>query len=334
MPVSEPAGAAATAAGATAPRPAKGARADELLELVGHLRRELARRGESVSVDWADGVVSDLRSGALAGWYTPPAHGEGGVAFFSVRPRRAYGHVHVEPGAGAGDRALALVRALVDGLPPSVARLDLGLTGLTEDEEVSLRPALSEVPGGSVNPRWGLDRPLLREDAVEPTLPSGFSRVPIASVAPDSLQALDRVAFGTTPDSTLLADTPEENRRVIEEILEGRLGLFLEEASIALASEDGHLVGAVLTAQETPQRGIFVDLAVAPDYQRRGLARYLLRFGYRALLALGYTTATLWVSESNVGARALYAEEGFQPTRGSTLFTYVRPEGRQPQTSR
>lgn len=305
-----------------------------MFELVAQLRRELARRGEALSAEWVEGAVTDLRSGALPGWFLPPSSGPGGIAFFSVRPRRAFGHVHVEPGERTEERVVALVRAMVDGLPASVRRLDTGVTGLTEPEEEAVRPGLDAIPGGSTLRRWALQRPLAPDDAREPPLPEGMRRVPVREVPLETLQALDRLAYGTTPDATLFADTREENLRVLQEILDGRLGVFLDAASTALASDTGHLVGALLTAEENPHRGIFLDLSVAPEFQRRGLATYLLRFGFRALLALGYDTATLWVTESNAPATALYGKLGFRRSLASTLFTYSREGAAQPQTSR
>ncbi|MGI0133319.1 MAG: hypothetical protein ACREDK_09595, partial [Thermoplasmata archaeon] len=240
------------------PRPARDAPSDLLLELVGHLRRELAQRGESLSPDWVDQAVADLRSGDLEGWWLGSAAGPGGLAFFSVRPQRAYGHVHVEPGEKAADRSLALYTAMVDALPMSVHRLDCGLTGLSLDDEATVRPRFAHVPGTRVIPRFALERPLRPDDAREPHLPDGVRRIPLADVALDALATLDRRAFGATSDAALLADTLEENRRVLEEIQHGRLGLFLEAASTALASDDGHLIAALLTTEETPRHGIFV----------------------------------------------------------------------------
>jgi ribosomal-protein-alanine N-acetyltransferase len=55
------------------------------------------------------------------------------------------------------------------------------------------------------------------------------------------------------------------------------------------------------------------NIAVAPDYQRRGVATRLLAELAWAAIEHGATALTLEVRISNIGAQALYARFGFRP---------------------
>jgi ribosomal-protein-alanine N-acetyltransferase len=55
------------------------------------------------------------------------------------------------------------------------------------------------------------------------------------------------------------------------------------------------------------------NLAVAPAWRRRGVARSLLRHALAESRRLGCAAAYLEVRPSNQAAQALYAAEGFQP---------------------
>ena len=88
---------------------------------------------------------------------------------------------------------------------------------------------------------------------------------------------------------------------------------------------DDQLVGAVLTAEESPRDAIFLDLVVHPAFRRHGMASLLLRWGIRAAAALGYATVTLWVTETNLPARALYERIGFQPDLQTAIYRWSMP---------
>jgi ribosomal protein S18 acetylase RimI-like enzyme len=141
----------------------------------------------------------------------------------------------------------------------------------------------------------------------------------------EQLTALDVRAFLGSPDESLVAESFEEDRRVLSEILEGLLGRFLAEASRALVTENGELVAALLTGEQTSRSGVYLDLIVDPAYRKRGLATYLARWGFRALLALGYESVRLWVTESNLPARHLYEALGFLKIDQALIFRWDRP---------
>jgi ribosomal protein S18 acetylase RimI-like enzyme len=295
------------------------------MERVASVRRELVRRGEFLPPGWVDEAVEDLRHDRLTGFVLLAVGGAPGIAFVSRRPRRAYGHAHVEPGPDARERTVALLRSVLDGLPEAIDRADIGVTGLSEVEEAELGRTFSHPPGGAFLTRIALER-AVRPPSEDPlaTLSVPLRHWPIRSVPLDSLHELDWAAFLGTPDATLVADTPEENRQMLGELLEGRLGPFLDHASTALADTEGRLVGAIMVAQQSATRAIVLDLMIDPKGRRRGIATYLMLWSIRALRALGYETVSLWVTESNVGARQLYERLGFRPRLTALIYRWAR----------
>ncbi|HZY91290.1 MAG TPA: N-acetyltransferase [Thermoplasmata archaeon] len=304
------------------PRPATAARSDVLLELTHGLRAELLRRGEYLPGGWVEEAANDLKAGRLRGWVLDGGDDPRGLAFFSPRKGRAYGHAHVTAGPDSLARMRQLLDALRSSLPTPGARLDVGVTGLADEEEAALGNGLVSSRGESAVVRLALEVAVSAGAPV--ALPDGLQPVAIRTIPLESLATLDWTSFQGTPDQSLVADTPADDAHVLEEILRGLLGRFLDEASTGLADARGELLGFLLTAEQTPRRAIFLDLVIRPTSRGQGLGRYLLTWGMRALSALGYETARLWVTESNVVARRLYDELGFQP-KGRALI--VRFQG-------
>jgi GNAT superfamily N-acetyltransferase len=310
-----------------APRPARDAPPDELLELVHLVRRELHQREEAPTTPWVEGTANDLRAGRRVGFYFPIATG-GGIAFRSERGPDSYGHVHVERGERVVPRAVALASALLDGLPGSVHAASVGFTGMTVDEEAAALAELVRTPGSTVIRRFAMERPLGRDDEAEVgPPPAGLRRVGLREVNLDALADLDWRAFEGSVDALLIGRDRSDYRRVLEALLDGRAGRFLDEASTALyRAERPALLGALLTCEKSPRHAAFLDFMVDPDARRAGLGRHLLAWGFRALRALGYERVRLWVSESNAAARRLYESVGFAVTHATQIYRWDRPD--------
>ena len=293
------------------PVPAHSVRPDELEELTHGLRVELLRRGEAPPSAWVEEAARELRSGRVTGWVFQGAK-ERALGFYSLRGPRAFGHVHVEGGPAASERARELVHTLRDALPPGVRDLDIGFTGLSVSQEESLGSALSHEPGVSLLSRVAMERPITLTDSDPVRAPESFRFFPIRTIRREALADLDFRAFEGTIDADLIGREPPEYRRLIDELIDGRMGRFLHEASIALLSpETDELIGALLTSEQSPQLAVYLDIAVAPNHRRKGVGRFLVRWGFRALWALGYTKVRLWVTRTNVAAHALYRSTGF-----------------------
>lgn len=309
----------------SSPRPTASASRDELEELLNGVRKALLRREEAPAGDWVETSATELRAGTKLGWYYPVTEG-GGLAFWTRRGPEAYGHVHAGEGALRGAQAERLATAMLDGLPLDVASIDVGFTGLLPEEERSLTRTLGRRPGASVIEREALERPITDADN-DPALrpPPGLRQVPVRDVTLEALADLDRRAFRGTVDERLIGPRTEEYRYVLGSILEGSLGRFLDEASTALLEgEPPQLVGAILTSEQSARRAIFVDLMVDPGSRRHGYGRFLVRWGVRALLALGHEQVRLWVTVANTPARGLYDSFGFRRTSSATIYRWER----------
>jgi ribosomal protein S18 acetylase RimI-like enzyme len=317
------------------PRSAAGAPSDELLELAQLLRRELLVREEGPTGDWVEATADDLRTGRKVGWFYPTRSG-GGLAFRTDRPPASFAHVHVGPGPDAGARALALSEVLLDSIRPEVASVSVGFTGLTTDDEGTLLATLAGRPGSTVIRRFAMERPLGPGDAdPPPPVAAGCSLVPIRDVTLDALAELDQRAFAGTTDELLIGSGVDDYRRALAALLGGEVGPFLDGASTALyRSEPPALVGAILSCERSARHAVFLDFMVDPRERRHGHGTYLLRWGLRALWALGYERVRLWVSESNSGARRLYDGLGFAVTNTAVIYRWDRPTAPQAQSTR
>jgi ribosomal protein S18 acetylase RimI-like enzyme len=317
-------------------RPATEVAAPDLLETLQAMRRELLLREEAPTGDWVERTADDLHAGRQSGWAYPGGTA-GGLALYSVREADAFGHVHVGAGPEGRERARRLAERLIASLGPSVRACALGFTGLAIEDERAVLTALAERPGSTVIERKAMERALGPEDeaAIGPP-PLGLTFVPIRSVTLEALAELDVRAFAGSTDALLIGSDARHYHDVIASLLAGQLGLFLDEASTALyRSEPPRILAALLTTQQSARRAVFVDFMVDPEFRRQGLGAYLLRWGLRALRALGYERVRLWVSASNSGAIRLYDAQGFRSTATALIYRAEFGAGvPQPQTAR
>ena len=307
------------------PSPTTTAANDELLELVHEVRQELLLRDESPSGEWIEETAEDLKRGRKPGWYYPASAG-GGLSFYTAREGEAFAHVHVSPGDREVERGRALAAALLDGLAPSVHSVDLGFTGLTVESERALLEELAQRPGSQVIERAFMERALDAADGERrPTVPEGVRLVPVRAVTVEALADLDWRAFRGSVDSLLIGRDAVQYRRVLEALLAGQMGRFLDEASTTLVLPDPpRLAGAILSAERSPRRAVFIDFMVDPELRRRGYGRFLFHWGLRALWALGYQRVGLWVTRSNEPARRMYEEAGLLVTARAAIYRWER----------
>lgn len=318
------------------PLPTTAARLDDLLELVYEVRKALLARDESPAGDWVERTAEGLRAGRTAGWYYPPREGAA-VSFYSSSGTEAYGHVHVTDGPDSVDRGERLTAALLGHLGEEIRSVNIGYTGLPIEREQELLARLAKRPGSTVIERMAMERPLTRADGESPgPVPDGLKLVPIRAITVDALADLDFRSVTGTVDALLIGERIEEYRRVAEAMIDGSLGRFLDEASTTLLIPDPpRIVGAILSAERTARRAIFVNFLVDPEFRARGYGSYLFRWGLRALWALGYESVHLWVTTANEPARRLYHRFGLEPTLRSTIYRVSRaPAVAQSQSAR
>ena len=95
--------------------------------------------------------------------------------------------------------------------------------------------------------------------------------------------------------------------------------------SFGLVAHTGNGAAGYLIAREVAGTGEVLNLAVAPDFRRRGVARALLRAGLTFLRRRRVEEVFLEVRESNRSAQALYQSLGFRPV-GQRAAYYRNPK--------
>ncbi len=84
-------------------------------------------------------------------------------------------------------------------------------------------------------------------------------------------------------------------------------------------------VAGYLVGREAAGTGEVLNLAVAPEFRRRGIGDALLQAGLAAFRRTPVDEVFLEVRESNTSARALYARHGFRPV-GQRSAYYRNPK--------
>jgi [ribosomal protein S18]-alanine N-acetyltransferase len=95
--------------------------------------------------------------------------------------------------------------------------------------------------------------------------------------------------------------------------------------SFGLVAQAGSRIAGYLIAREVAGTGEVLNLAVSPDFRRRGVARSLLRAGLTYLRKRRVEEVFLEVRESNRSAQALYLSSGFKPV-GQRAAYYRNPK--------
>jgi ribosomal protein S18 acetylase RimI-like enzyme len=313
---------------ATEIRPARELARDELWNLVGTIRHQLAVRGEILPASWVDDTVDAISQGAGTAWFCGEVRAPSALGILWIRDQKGYGHLHATKGSEAVPDLDRLARHLANQLPALVNRLDMGSTGVAEADERELGRLLSDDPHFAMLLRHSMVRSLSSSTVPpEPQWPQGLEITTVRHVPFDQLTDLDWRTYRGTPDESLLSGTPEGNRELLENAVAGLFGQYLDDASPAARNPDGGLVGFAVACQESLKSGILLDLAVDPGYRRRGLGEALVLRTLRALLAMGYPKAHLWVTEGNQPARALYEKVGFSVDAAAAIYRWFRTPG-------
>ena len=95
--------------------------------------------------------------------------------------------------------------------------------------------------------------------------------------------------------------------------------------TFGFAAQSSRGVVGYLIAREIAGTGEVLNLAVAPDFRRRGAGAALLRAGLKALQNRRVDEVFLEVRESNRSAQSLYASHGFRPVGQRTAY-YRNPK--------
>lgn len=91
--------------------------------------------------------------------------------------------------------------------------------------------------------------------------------------------------------------------------------------------EDGRVIGnaSLLAVEGRPERWVMANVAVLPEYRRRGIARAMVQAGLNLASERRAHVVVLQVKSGNQGAQTLYTSLGFRTL--ATRTTWVRPPG-------
>ena len=134
-----------------------------------------------------------------------------------------------------------------------------------------------------------------------------YQIVPMAARHVASIAALERKCFSDPWSEAAIA--PE---------LENPLSLWL-------VAEQGDAVLGYVGSQSVPPEADMMNIAVAPEARRQGIAEALVHALEAALRENGVESLTLEVRVSNLPARALYEKLGFTPV-GLRKNYYFHPK--------
>lgn len=97
------------------------------------------------------------------------------------------------------------------------------------------------------------------------------------------------------------------------------------EWTFGLVAEAARGLAGYMIGREAAGSGEVLNLAVAPEFRRRGIGGALLEAGLAAFWRRRATEVFLEVRESNRSAQALYLARGFQPV-GQRASYYRNPK--------
>ena len=142
--------------------------------------------------------------------------------------------------------------------------------------------------------------------------PQGIEIATLTTFDIPALAALSLEAYGDDVTPEALLETSEELRLTFE----GAFGATTEDSFIG-AWDGGTLVGAILVVRESPWDDapdcpFVVDLIVAPDYRRRGIATALISEVATRCSRWGFDSLALRLDTRHGGARELYSVLGFE----------------------
>jgi GNAT superfamily N-acetyltransferase len=117
---------------------------------------------------------------------------------------------------------------------------------------------------------------------------------------------------GLAEDPSAFAATLEQERRFTPDVWTSRV---TNESSATFLAEDGGPVGtATVIPDDRPATAQLVGMWVAPEARGKGIGRLLVDTVAAWARDRGVRRVTLWVTEGNDPARALYERAGFADT--------------------
>jgi ribosomal protein S18 acetylase RimI-like enzyme len=270
--------------------------------------------GEDVPAQWAEERINAIKNRQEYCYAAVDADRLLGITVFSQKEGRGFAFVSWEKEEVDREGLLLLVREYVTRLSTSSW---LRISGIHPNIPEETMTSVCESLGFQKKKRIEMHRSLSDiPDAAEPE--GAFAFVPITDFAESVLSKLDWESYRNTPDEGLFASSPEENEKMIHSLLTGDYGPVIKNASVC-AVNDGNPI-AMIAVTDMGDKAFLADLSVSQNYRRRGLAQFLITRAMKEAAQLRKKEMTLWVSEENLGAFALYKRLGFTELRSGTYY--------------
>ena len=159
-------------------------------------------------------------------------------------------------------------------------------------------------------------------ELVRPAVPTDLQ--PIQGSSTDEAAAILHEAYDGSIEAEIHARyrTVDGCRRVLDDIInQGGCGPLVPEAS-ALARYRSQGLGLVVVTEVAPRHGHLTQVAVVPQYRRRGVGQLLLDHSVSRLVEHHFETFSLIVSRDNAPALRLYRTNGLQSVLSFPVFIW------------
>jgi ribosomal protein S18 acetylase RimI-like enzyme len=149
---------------------------------------------------------------------------------------------------------------------------------------------------------------LSTQTQLENFIPPGFEARPLAEANQDELYRCYCTAF-QAGDAAFFFDQSEAGRREYFDTL--GLEQVRSAAGSSLILKDEILIGFTFVLPYREKNCHISCMCVAPEYQRLGVATFMLHFAIKEVAALGNHSITLG-TDTNMAAFQLYRQNGFE----------------------
>jgi ribosomal protein S18 acetylase RimI-like enzyme len=159
-------------------------------------------------------------------------------------------------------------------------------------------------------------------DLVRPAVPMDLQPLQGASI--DEAAAILHAAYEGSVEAKIHPRyrTVEGCRQVLDNVInQGSFGMLVDEASV-LARYRSQGLGLAVVAEVAPRHGHLTQVAVVPQYQRRGVGQLLLNYSVSRLIEHHFETFSLIVSRDNAPALRLYHMNGLQSVLSFPVFVW------------
>ena len=276
---------------------------------------ELVRAsGEDLPAQWAEEKIDSIKNRQEYCYAAVDGNRILGITVFSQKEGRGFSFVSWENEEVDREALLLLVREYVSRLSTSSW---LRISGIHPNIPEETMTSVCAGLGFQKKKRIEMSRGLA--DTPEATEPEGsFALVPITDFTESVLSRLDWESYRNTPDEGLFANSAEENEKMMHSLLTGDYGPVIKNASVC-AVNDGNPI-AMIAVTDMGDKAFLADLSVSQNYRRKGLGRFLITRAMKEAALLRKKEMSLWVSEENLGAFALYKQLGFSELRSGTYY--------------